>query len=102
MQEPPFVIYDPNSKVYPNDPHNGVYTGIVVEMMDTLAEELQFEYVMSEPWDGKYGSINDETGEANGMVGQLFNCVSRRIVSLFACGKSFLQNLDACIVKGVA
>ena len=55
--------------------HNGPYTGFVVDLMEWLAEELEFTYTMSEPHDLKYGSINED-GEGNGLVGQLMNCVS--------------------------
>ena len=73
VQEPPFIIYDPNITM--REAHNGPYTGFVVDMMEWLSGDLQFNYTMSEPPDLKYGSVN-ESGIGNGMVGQLMNCVS--------------------------
>ena len=80
MQEYPFVIYDPNKTQA--GPHNGPYTGLVVDMMEWLAKEIGFTYNMSEPADLKYGSINEE-GVGNGMVGQLMDCVSYSDLFIF-------------------
>ena len=74
MQEPPFVIYDPNNTLK-EEAHNGPFAGFVVDMMESLKKKLGFTYTMSEPTDMKYGLIN-ENGEGNGMVGELMNCVS--------------------------
>ena len=73
IQEPPFVIYDPNNTLA--EAHNGPYAGFVVDMMEWLANELRFTYTMSTPPDERYGSVKDN-GTGTGMVGQLMNCVS--------------------------
>jgi ABC-type amino acid transport substrate-binding protein len=73
MREPPFVIYDPNN-TWKDEAHNGPYTGFVIDMMERLAQELNFTYTMSEPADMKYGSIINGVG--NGMVGEIMNCTA--------------------------
>ncbi|XP_062504664.1 glutamate receptor 4-like [Corticium candelabrum] len=72
MIEPPFVIYDPNN-TYPDEAHNSDFVGIVVDMMNWIAKEMQFTYTMSVPPDKKYGLVN-KSGEGNGMVGQVMRC----------------------------
>ena len=58
-------------------------SGFAVNMMNSLAQALDFTYELSEAKDGIYGAvtINESTGEANatGLIGQVLNCVSNKI-----------------------
>lgn len=73
QQENPFVIEDP--RFLHGTLHKGIYTGLVIELMEQIAKRLDFDYTLSLAADGKYGIIDEETGTATGMVGELLRCV---------------------------
>ena len=50
---------------------NNCYHGYCIDMLDKLAEYLEFDYELYEVADGKYGSYNPVTGRWNGMVADL-------------------------------
>ena len=50
------------------------YNGYVIDLANMLAEACNFNYVLQEVKDGKYGS-RDEKGEWNGMVKELLKQV---------------------------
>ncbi|XP_062504265.1 glutamate receptor ionotropic, kainate 2-like isoform X2 [Corticium candelabrum] len=82
IKEPPFVIWDPN-KEYP-DPHHGNYTGIIIDILEWLVDDLGIEYTIYEPPDGKYGTVDNETDVGNGMVGELMECKADLAAAAFA------------------
>ncbi|XP_053604549.1 glutamate receptor ionotropic, kainate 2-like [Plodia interpunctella] len=50
---------------------NDRYEGFCIELIERLAEHLHFNYTFVEQLDGKYGDVNVDTGEWNGMTGRL-------------------------------
>ena len=59
MPWPPYIVKD----------ENGLYSGYYIELMNMIAEKLNFTFHMTEPADKNYGSL--ENGEWTGMVRQL-------------------------------
>ena len=59
---------------------NDRFEGFAVELMDKIAQNLQFEYELYPVPDGQFGSI-DENGEWNGMIGEVLNGVGVRLPS---------------------
>ena len=50
---------------------NPVYDGYCIELLDTLAEKMEFNYDLVFPKDGAYGAKDVETNRWNGVVGDL-------------------------------
>jgi ionotropic glutamate receptor len=50
---------------------NHRYDGFAVELIDLLAQNLEFNYTFQLQEDGSYGSLNKETGEWNGLIGEI-------------------------------
>ncbi len=48
-----------------------VYEGYCLDLVKRLAKELKFKYEFHLVGDGKYGNLNEETGEWNGMIREL-------------------------------
>ncbi len=51
------------------------YEGYVVDFIKHLSEEVKFKYKFQMVADGKYGSLNPNTGEWNGMLRELIDQV---------------------------
>ncbi|XP_062503997.1 glutamate receptor 1-like [Corticium candelabrum] len=68
--EVPFVINDPNNTFV--GAHKEKLTGFVIEMMEHLAEKLNFNYTISLSPDGKYGNFDGEN--ATGLMAELIHC----------------------------
>ena len=49
------------------------YEGYVIDFMKALSEEVKFKYKFHLVGDGKYGSLNKDTGEWNGMIKELLD-----------------------------
>ena len=47
------------------------YEGYVLDLVQRLAKKLKFKYKFHIVGDGKYGGIDEETGEWNGMIREL-------------------------------
>ena len=73
------------------------FTGYAIDLLNTLAEQLQFDYTIYIVEDGKYGSYNENTGKWNGVVGDLIEDENGQTVSLSlfvavpAFGQEFLE-----------
>ena len=50
---------------------SGVYSGYYIGIMEIIAEKLNFTFQVTEPSDGKYGTL--ENGQWTGMIGQLID-----------------------------
>ncbi|ESP03117.1 hypothetical protein LOTGIDRAFT_137890 [Lottia gigantea] len=92
-KEEPYVVYrDFNDKgecevgsipckVYPRDENTNIRTGnttiiqccagLSIDLLKSLAQQLDFDYELFEMPDGQFGSENQETGEWNGVIGAL-------------------------------
>ena len=57
---------------------NDRFEGFVFDIIDEISKMLGFHYQFKLVDDGKYGSINKETGEWNGMIRELLDGVSWR------------------------
>jgi ionotropic glutamate receptor len=51
------------------------YEGYVIDLLKYLSEEVKFKYKFHLVGDGKYGSLNENTGEWNGMLRELIDQV---------------------------
>ena len=73
-QEPPFVFKErtkPTDALYYHDAEKGFYYyGYIVDLMLRINETLDFEFTMTEPPDGIYGTLQ-ENGSWNGMISEL-------------------------------
>ena len=70
-QEPPFTM-----KKIGNYTGNDAYEGYCMDMLEELAERLEFNYVLHSPSDGNWGAKSAETQEWNGMVREIIDGVS--------------------------
>lgn len=71
LQEPPFINIDKNcTRLDPSD--KTCYSGLCIELVEKLAQELQFEYVFIESFDKKFGSP-EANGSWNGLIKMLLD-----------------------------
>lgn len=54
---------------------NNRFFGFCVDILDRIAQEVGFDYILDLVPDRKYGAKDPITGEWNGMVAQLINHV---------------------------
>lgn len=54
---------------------NGRFYGFCVDVLDAVAKEVGFDYLLDLVPDRKYGAQDPETGEWNGMVRELMRHV---------------------------
>ena len=64
-------IFDYNPYVIIDDADINESTGFAVELINTLAAELNFTLNFAFPVDGSFGSLDKSTGSFNGVVGML-------------------------------
>ncbi|XP_060534691.1 glutamate receptor ionotropic, kainate 2-like isoform X2 [Cylas formicarius] len=69
MHEQPYVLLKPNPILQGNDR----YEGFCIDLLKELAAMVGFEYRIELVPDSKYGAIDLETGEWNGIVRQLMD-----------------------------
>lgn len=62
-------------KSYPHPHDHELYEGFCIDLLKELATMVGFEYRIELVPDGKYGAIDLETGEWNGIVRQLMDKV---------------------------
>lgn len=72
LQEVPYVIMH-NGKNYSG---NSRFYGFCVDLLERVARDVGFDYILDLVPDKKYGARDAETGEWNGMVLQLMQHVS--------------------------
>lgn len=54
-----------------------IYQGILYNLLEKMATNLQFNYSIHFPNDMKYGGLNDDNKTWNGMIGELLLNVSK-------------------------
>lgn len=54
-----------------------IFEGFCVDLLDKLAENLDFEYKINIVKDGKYGEQINGTYKWNGMIGEILSGVNR-------------------------
>jgi len=74
---------------------NSRYEGFCIDLLKEIATMVGFEYRIELVPDGKYGVIDLETGEWNGIVRQLMDKVGFRNVK----GGSNMTGTDLCVNK---
>ena len=57
---------------------NDVWEGYCIDMLQEIAKELGFNYVLHNSYDGRFGWKNADTQEWDGMVNELATGVSCR------------------------
>lgn len=62
---------------------NARFYGFCVDILDRVAKQVGFEYILDLVPDRKYGAKDPITGEWNGMVAQLMKHVSNYIATCF-------------------
>ena len=79
--------------VDPTDP-NSRYKGLCIDLLQRLQEDLKFSFTLYIVEDGNYGAIDEETGEWNGLVGDLVKevCSSLMYTSFVKSFNSFMLN----------
>ncbi|XP_066250737.1 glutamate receptor ionotropic, kainate 2-like isoform X2 [Euwallacea similis] len=70
LHEQPYVMLKPFS---PHSHNQDLYEGFCIDLLKELATMVGFEYRIELVPDGKYGAIDLETGEWNGIVRQLMD-----------------------------
>ena len=73
LQEKPFVF------VKQSKAGKKTYTGLCIDLLDKLKEEMKFRYTIEESPDNVYGAPDVFTGEWSGMVRYLIDNVSAMI-----------------------
>ena len=76
FQNTPFTIYkahDVPKEALERLSFEEKYEGYVIDFMKALSEEVKFKYKFHLVGDGKYGSLNTNTGEWNGMIRELLD-----------------------------
>lgn len=72
-QETPYVMMREGK----NYTGNGRFYGFCVDLLDRVAREVGFDYILDLVPDAKYGALDAETGEWNGIVLELMTHVSK-------------------------
>lgn len=81
-QEEPYVMFKKSDKpLYGNDR----FEGYCIDLLRELSGILGFRYEVRLVEDGKYGSLDDGTGQWNGMVRELMDHVSQHSQRQCAC-----------------
>ncbi|XP_054153119.1 glutamate receptor ionotropic, kainate 2-like [Oppia nitens] len=70
---PPFFMERQVVKDYSG---NDKYEGYVIDLIDELAKELNFKYIINPVSDGQWGGQDKKTGKWNGMVGEVVSGVA--------------------------
>lgn len=73
MQEEPYVMFKKSDKPLCG---NDRFEGYCVDLLRELAGILGFHYEIQLVEDGKYGALEESTGQWNGMVRELMDHVS--------------------------
>eukprot|EP00094_Tigriopus_californicus_P003973 TCALIF_03827-PA protein Name:"Similar to GRIK2 Glutamate receptor ionotropic, kainate 2 (Macaca fascicularis)" AED:0.16 eAED:0.16 QI:0/0.7/0.45/1/0.8/0.81/11/0/556 len=68
LYSPPYSMYRDSTKRLTG---NDVFEGYAIDLIKEIAEILRFNYTFKWVDDQKYGKRNQETGEWNGMMGEL-------------------------------
>ena len=89
------MLRDPND-VDPSDP-NSRYKGLCMDLLLRLQADLKFSFTLYIVEDGNYGAIDEETGDWNGLVGDLIKevCSSLMYKSFVKIVELKLPNLSA-------
>ena len=81
FQSPPYsMVTESEKKLVGND----AFEGYAIDLISEISEILKFNYTFKWVDDGAYGYKNKETGEWNGLMGEILTQV----------GKDFSQNID--------
>lgn len=70
-------------KQHPNLSGNDRYEGFCIDLLREIASMVGFEYRIELVPDGKYGVIDLETGEWNGIVRQLMDKVIQACLNIY-------------------
>ena len=81
FQSPPYsMVTESEKKLVGND----AFEGYAIDLISEISEILKFNYTFKWVDDGAYGYKNKETGEWNGLMGEILTQV----------GKDSSQNID--------
>ena len=72
LQADPYVMVNEDTTLKGNDR----FHGFCIDLLKTVADQLTFNYVIELVPDRKYGALDPNTGEWNGMVRELLQKVS--------------------------
>lgn len=62
FKQPPFIMKSKNN--------DSQYIGYCIDLINLIADDMQFNYTIYEPFDGQYGAVND-SNQWSGMIGEL-------------------------------
>lgn len=79
LQVAPYLIKIDNDSLSGNDQ----YEGFCKDLLDRLAENLNFKYVLKIPESTVIGELNKETGRYSGLIGELRELVSCNVYERF-------------------
>lgn len=80
VQEEPYVMFKKSDKpLYANDR----FEGFCVDLLRELSGILGFRYEIQLVEDGKYGAIEENTGQWNGMIRELMDHVSHTLTAVY-------------------
>lgn len=71
LTEPFVMLKDQNITDYEDVQVGPEYEGFCIDLLDEIAAELDFEYTLTTPEDGIYGSYDAETDDWTGAIGDL-------------------------------
>ena len=76
LKEKPFTMLKTNQEGLMG---NARFEGFAVDLIEHISKLLGFTYELYEVHDGNFGAKNQETGEWNGMVGEIIAGVSEYV-----------------------
>ena len=78
VQEEPYVMFKKSDKpLYGNDR----FEGYCIDLLRELSGILGFRYEVRLVEDGRYGALDESTGQWNGMVRELMDHVSQNVIT---------------------
>ena len=76
---------------------NDAFEGYAIDLISEIAQILKFNYTFKWVDDGAYGYKNKETGEWNGLMGEILTQVGQKNKHVIFCRRSLRLGLHLAI-----
>ena len=73
---------------YVNQDSNARYEGFCIDLLNAIAKALHFNYEIYEVEDGRFGAMDEKTGEWQGLVRELIDKVCFKLYFIY-CIKNY-------------
>ena len=78
---------------------NDAFEGYAIDLISEIAQILKFNYTFKWVDDGAYGYKNKETGEWNGLMGEILTQVGQTNKHVIFCRRSLRLGLQLAILN---